>query len=50
MKDWTHLFEQYRGKWVVLAEGLLGHNGFFDNISYVKFRSLKGIVEIGARR
>ena len=20
MKDWTHLFEKYRGKWVVLAE------------------------------
>lgn len=20
MKDWTHLFENYRGKWVVLAE------------------------------
>jgi hypothetical protein len=19
-KDWTHLFEKYRGKWVVLAE------------------------------
>jgi hypothetical protein len=20
MKDWTHLFEKYRGKWVVLEE------------------------------
>jgi hypothetical protein len=20
MKDWTHLFENYRGKWVALAE------------------------------
>ena len=20
MKDWTHLFENYRGKWVVLAD------------------------------
>lgn len=20
MKDWTHLFEKYRGKWVVLDE------------------------------
>lgn len=32
------------------GHGLLGHNGFFDNISFVKFRGHKGIVEIGARR
>jgi hypothetical protein len=32
------------------GHGLLGHNGFFDNLSSVKFQSLKGILEIGARR
>lgn len=32
------------------GHGLLGQRGFFDNISFVKFRGHKGIVEIGSRR
>ena len=32
------------------GHGLLGHHGFFDNISFVKFRGQKGILEIGGRR
>lgn len=32
------------------GHGLLGHHGFFDNISFVKFRGRKGIFEIGARQ
>lgn len=32
------------------GHGLLGHHGFFDNISFVKFRGQKGILAIGGRR
>ncbi len=31
------------------GHGLLGHHGFFDGIFFVKFRSHKGILEIGTR-
>jgi hypothetical protein len=31
------------------GHGLLGQSGFFDNVSFVKFRSRKGVVEIGSR-
>ena len=30
------------------GHGLLGQRGFFDNISFIKFRGHKGILEIGS--
>ena len=32
------------------GHGLLGQNGFFDNVSFVKFQTRKGILELGSRR
>lgn len=45
-----HLMAGFMPDLVESGHGLLGQNGFFNNISFVKFRGLKGIVEIGARR
>lgn len=45
-----HLMAGFMPDLAESGHGLLGQRGFFDNISFVKFRGLKGIVEIGARR